>query len=99
MGRREIATASAAARGSRRRRFRLRDRECPPAASACALSNSPVRTKPTDSANTPSAATSTVGSFFGQDGVFETIAVEMMRASGDDAPILSRAVASRYLAR
>ena len=46
-----------------------------------------------------SAATSTVGSFFGQDGVLETAAVEMMRASGETAPMLSRAVASRYLAR
>ncbi len=31
----------------------------------------------------PSAAISTVGSFFGHDGVFDTIAVEMMRASGE----------------
>jgi len=38
-----------------------------------------------------------VGSFFGNDGVLETSAVEMMRASGDAAPMLSRAVASRYL--
>ena len=52
-----------------------------------------------DSENIASAATSTIGTFFGRDGVFDTAAVEMMRASGDAAPMLSRAVASRYLAR
>ena len=46
-----------------------------------------------------SAATRMVGIFFGHDGVFDTTAAEMMRASGEAAPMLSRAVASRYLAR
>ena len=71
-------------------------------AAACAggaPSNALVSTKPADSANMASAATSTVGSFFGHDGVLETTAVEMMRASGEAAPMLSRAVASRYLAK
>ena len=40
--------------------------------SGSARSSSPVRTKPVESANMASAATSTVGSFFGQDGVLET---------------------------
>ena len=62
-------------------------------------SNSPVSTKPTERTNMASAASSTVGSFFGHAGVFETIALEMTRASAGAAPILSRAVASRYLAR
>ena len=55
--------------------------------------------KPTASVNMPSDAISTVGIFFGHDGVLETIPREMIRASGDEAPMLSRAVASRYLAR
>ncbi len=63
------------------------------------LINCPVRMKPTASVNMPSDAISTVGIFFGHDGVLETIPREMIRASGDEAPTLSRAVASRYLAR
>ena len=54
---------------------------------------------PDESTNMASAATRIVGSFFGHDGVLDTTAAEMMRASGAAAPILSRAVASRYLAR
>ena len=64
-----------------------------------AASNSLVSAKPTDSASTPSAATSTVGTVLGHDGVLETVAVEITRASGEAASMLSRAVASRYLAR
>ena len=62
-------------------------------------SNSPVTTKAQDSVNIASAATRMIGTFFGQDGVFDTVAAEMMRASGATAPMLSRADASRYLAR
>ena len=46
-----------------------------------------------------SADSSTAGSFFGQAGVVDTIAVEMMRASAEAAPMLSRVLASRYFAR
>ncbi len=46
-----------------------------------------------------SADTRMIGSLLGQAGVFDTTAVEMMRASGAAAPRLSRAVASRYFAR
>jgi hypothetical protein len=52
-----------------------------------------------ESTKAASAATSTVGTFFGQAGVVDTAAVEMMRASGATAPMLSRAEASRYFAR
>ena len=49
--------------------------------------------------NVPSAAISTIGIFFGKYGTFDTTAREMMRASAGAAAMLSRAVASRYLAR
>ena len=63
------------------------------------LKSSPLSTKPDERTNIPSAATSTVGNFFGNDGVFDTMADEMIRASGETAPILSRAAASRYFPR
>src|SRR3954447_4787050 len=61
--------------------------------------SSAVSMKPDERKNIPSAATSTVGSFLGNAGVFDTMAEEMMRASGDTAPMMSRAAASRYFAR
>jgi len=69
------------------------------AVESCPDRSCPESVKATVSTNVPSAAINTVGSFFGHDGVLETIAVEMMRASGEPAPMLSRVVASRYFAR
>ena len=54
---------------------------------------------PTLRQNVPSAAISTIGTFFGEDGRLDTTAREMMRASAGAAAMLSRAVASRYFAR
>ena len=62
-------------------------------------SNSPLMMKAHDSTKVASAATRMIGSFFGQAGVFETTALEMMRASGAADPMLSRADASRYFAK
>ena len=55
--------------------------------------------KPAEMNSVASVAISTIGIFFGKYGVFDTSAREMMRASAGTAPRLSRAVASRYLAR
>src|SRR5262245_52053174 len=64
-----------------------------------ALNNTPVTTKAELRKNMPRAAISTIGTFFGECGRLETTAREMMRASAGAAAMLSRAVASRYLAR
>ena len=55
--------------------------------------------KPAQMNSVASVAISTIGSFFGKNGVFDTTAREMMRASPGAEPRLSRAVASRYFAR
>jgi hypothetical protein len=55
--------------------------------------------KPADRNSVASVAISTIGSFFGNAGVLDTIAREMMRASAGTTARLSRALASRYLAR
>ena len=68
-------------------------------AAAAPLSNWPVSKNPVTTINIPNAATNMMGTFFGQEGVLEMIAREMMRASGEAALILSRAVVSRYLPR
>ena len=62
-------------------------------------SSAPVTTKAVARQNVPSAAISMIGIFFGKYGMFDTTAREMMRASAGAAAMLSRAVASRYLAR
>ena len=54
-------------------------------------SSAPVTTKAVDRQNVPSAAISTIGSFFGKYGMFDTTAREMMRASAGAAAMLSRA--------
>ena len=51
--------------------------------------------KPAHMNSVASVAISTIGIFFGKNGVFDTTAREMMRASAGAAPRLSRAVASR----
>ncbi len=55
--------------------------------------------KPAEMNSVARVAISTIGIFFGKYGVFDTAAREMVRASPGAAPRLSRAVASRYLAR
>ena len=55
--------------------------------------------KPAEMNSVASVAISTIGSFFGKYGVFDTAAREMMRASLGTAPRLSRAVASVFFAR
>ena len=51
------------------------------------LINWPVSRNPVARMNIPNAAIRTVGSFFGQDGVFERIPREITRASAEAAPI------------
>ncbi len=63
------------------------------------LRSAPVTTNAMARLNVPTVAISTIGSFFGKNGMFDTTAREMMRASAGAAAMLSRAVASRYLAR
>ena len=70
-----------------------------PAGSGAVANSAPVTMKPADKAKAAKAAISTVGSFFGKVGLIAGLAREMMRASGGAALMLSRAVASRYLAR
>ena len=64
-----------------------------------ALSSSLLSMKAHERTKAPRVATRILGSFFGHDGVLETAALEMMRASGPAEPMLSRALASRNLAR
>ena len=62
-------------------------------------SNSPVTIAPARSIRVANVAISTIGSFFGQAGVLETLAREMIRPSAGAASIFSRVLASRYFAR
>ncbi len=58
-----------------------------------------VTTRPADSTSTVKVTTRMVGSFFGENGIFDTVAREITRASAGEELSESRAVASRYLAR
>ena len=55
--------------------------------------------KPAERNRVAKVAIRTIGTFLGNDRVLETIAREMMRASAGTTPRLSRALASRNLAR
>jgi hypothetical protein len=59
----------------------------------------PVTMKPEAISSIARPAITTIGTFFGKNGVLETIAREITRTSDGTAPRLSREVTSRYRAR